>query len=520
MITSISGNNARQYLPGLVLLLLAVIIGVCTYQDYGIAWDEPIQREMGQASYNYVFKNDPKLLTYIEKDHGVGFELPLIMIEEAGHIEASRDIFLMRHLVTHLFYLLCCFAGYVLVQNLFKNRLLACLAFLLLAYHPRLYAHSFFNSKDVPLAGMFLVSFMLAEMAFRKNKAWLYVLLGLSVGYASSIRILGIVLVCPIMLFFLFDMINHIKTKKSLLPVVANAVLFIISSTTALYIAFPTLWSAPVANFIDVFRSLSHFRWGGKVLFEGQMLLASELPRYYLLKWLAITTPVILLLSGITGLIWIVVNSIKTSSQFYQSGTDRNFLLYAFCLVVPLAIIIGMHSIVYDDWRHVYFVYPAFVLLAVYTIHKLSARYAQLVLIVIVLQLIDVGYFMVRSHPHHQVYFNQLVSHKEEYLRNNYELDYWGSSYKQGLDYILANDTAAKVRIFESLPPVYHASIMLTQQQKKRILFVDRNDFPYYFITGFRNHPNDYYPPEVGSTFYEVKVLNSTILRVYRCNKL
>ena len=498
--------------------MLTVIVGLCTYQDYGISWDEPIQREMGEVSYNYIFNNDPKLLTYIEKDHGVAFEVPLILIERAIDTKTSLDVYLMRHLVGHLFFLLCCFSGYVLVQNLFKKQWLSSLAFLMLVFHPRIYAHSFFNSKDVPLLGLFVVCFMLAEIAFRKDKRWIYVLLGLAIGYASSIRILGIILLGPVMLFFLFDIISKRKDKHASLRIVSHAFALLLGACISLYITFPTLWPSPVRNFIAVFESLSHFRWENGVVFMGRDILSTQLPFYYLPVWMGISTPVIWLLAGIAGPILLIFRLVKQPLLYVHNRPERNYLLYFFCFIFPLLMIILLGSVVYDDWRHVYFVYPAFVLLGIYALNKLSQfKVKPLILVLCIIQLVDVGVYMVRSHPHQQVYFNYLVSHKPEYLRKNYDFDYWGSSCKQGLEYILANDTSSKVRIFESLAPVYYASIMLTQQQKERIQFVDRNDFPYYFITNFRGHTDDYMPPEVSDVFYEEKVLNSTIMRVYRC---
>ena len=44
---------------------------------------------------------------------------------------------------------------------------------------------------------------------------------------------------------------------------------------------------------------------------------------------------------------------------------------------------------------------------------------------------------MIRNHPFQNVYFNNFLSHDEQYLRKNFEMDYWGTSYKQALEYVL-----------------------------------------------------------------------------------
>src|SRR6185503_8756836 len=138
------------YFPGILLLLVAIVIGLCTYQYYCISWDEPIQRGIDNVSYNYAFHGDQSLKTYIDRDLGTGFELPLIFIEKTLKLTDSRDIYLMRHLVTHLLFLVSVFCGYILSLRLFKNQAIAILGFILLAFTPRIYAHSFFNTKDIP----------------------------------------------------------------------------------------------------------------------------------------------------------------------------------------------------------------------------------------------------------------------------------------------------------------------------------------------------------------------------------
>jgi len=199
----------------------------------------------------------------------------------------------------------------------------------------------------------------------------------------------------------------------------------------------------------------------------------------------------------------------------YKNCVERNFLLYAFCLLFPILSIIYMKSVVYDDWRHVYFVYPSLVLLALWAFSKLlETNVAKILQILVVIQIIGVAAFMIRNHPFQQVYFNRFVSHAQESHRKNFDFDYWGASYKQGLDYIMQHDKAQKVRIFESLPPVANAYLSLPLSERKRVTLVDRQDTPYYFITGFRGRIERFeaYAPVV----YEVKVQNSTILRVYR----
>ena len=181
------GVSATTWWPGLILFSLFVIAGLLCYKDYGIAWDEPTQRGIGNITYNYVFKGDQALKTYEDRDLGTGFELPLIFLEKGLHLTDSRDIYLMRHIATHLFFLLGAFCGYLLALRLFKNQYIACLGFIMLAFTPRIYAHSFFNTKDIPFLSAFLIVFLVNEIAFEKNKRVWYLLLGLTFTMCRSV---------------------------------------------------------------------------------------------------------------------------------------------------------------------------------------------------------------------------------------------------------------------------------------------------------------------------------------------
>jgi len=506
------------YLPGVLLFIIALLISIFTFKDYGVAWDEPIQVEIGTVYYNYVAQHDTKLETYDSREYGAGFELPLIFLQKKLRIDDSRNVYLFRHFVTHLFFLIAAFCAYLLCYRLFQNRLIASLGFILIVCMPRIYAHSYFNTKDIPLLSMFLVTFTVAQAAFKKNKAPWYLLLGMACGYTISIRITGILPVAMLTVFLLVDMVTCLVNKKNARKAVMHLFIFIFSSTFTLYLCWPTLWHHPLKNFIWAYNTLAHFsNWGGKLLFMGQVYDGNTIPWYYAPVWFGISTPILWLIAGITGIVFIIVAFLKRPLSFIQNTPYRNYTLYLACFFGPLLMVIALHSVLYDDWRHLYFIYPAFALLALYAVNALlHTKWKRIVYALCLMQVALVMVFMVRAHPFQQVYFNQLVSHKDESHRKNYELEYWGCAYKQAFDYILAHDSSDSIRVFWSLNPVINNVDFLPAEYRKRFLLLNRNEVPYYFITNFRGHPQDFNYPY---TYYNIKVQNSTILRVYKCYK-
>lgn len=137
----------------------------------------------------------------------------------------------------------------------------------------------------------------------------------------------------------------------------------------------------------------------------------------------------------------------------------------------------------------------------------------KIITTLIVLQLAFVAFFMIKYRPYQQVYFNYLVSHKPQYLRTHFDLDYWGVSVKEGLEFILANDKSPIIRVSNSIIPIEVNTAILPSADRQRIVLVDPEKDPDYFITFFRGHPANYNYPQV---LLNKEVLNSAILRVYK----
>jgi len=375
-------SGLTPYLPGVILFIISVIIGLAVYKDYGISWDEPEQRLHGLQSYNYIFHGNQELFTTVSDHHGMGFELLLVIIEKLFRLSDTRDIYLMRHLFTHIFFLIGALSLYILAYRSFRNKFIACLGFIMLAFAPRLYAHSFFNTRDIPFLSMFIITLACCQVAFDKNKPLLFFILGLLCGYTTSIRIMGIMLVGFIILFLFVDLVT--KYKEKLQKPILNLLLFSVGFVFTLYIAWPYLWRNTVQNFIESFNAFAHFAIGVNltfvILFNGHYVMTDRLPWTYFPTWFLITNPEVWLVAGFGGVIWIIIDFFKKPATFLKNSRERNFLLYLMCFIVPVLAVVLLHSVVYNDWRHLYFVYPSFVLIALYFVNKLAqTRYKKIV---------------------------------------------------------------------------------------------------------------------------------------------
>ena len=191
-LTAIAAHLARR--AHLIALALFAIVGIAVLEDYGTATDEGAQRRIGTASFNYMLGDADALPENVNRYYGVAFEVPLIAVERIFRLETHRAAHLSRRLISHAFFLIGGFFAWLLAYRLFGSRLIALFAMLIFLLHPRIYAHSFFNTKDLPFLSMFMVALYLTHRAFRRDSLRAFVLCGVSAGLLANIRIVGVFL--------------------------------------------------------------------------------------------------------------------------------------------------------------------------------------------------------------------------------------------------------------------------------------------------------------------------------------
>ncbi len=254
----------------------------------------------------------------------------------------------------------------------------------------------------------------------------------------------------------------------------------------------------------------------------GEFVRSTKLSWWYFPSWFMITTPVVYLILGITGIVVFCYHFFRQPGKFLTNNPDRNQLLFLTCFIAPVLATIVLHSVLYDSWRQLFFVYPSFLLLAIYGLSSILNRKSGngslirlFILVIMVFTFLNVSWFMVKYHPFQDVYFNKLVSQKEQSLRKNFEMNFWGTGYKQALEYILKNDKSKTIRIMTANLPGEYNLMLMDEQDRKRVYYVCSLAKADYFMTNYRWHPDDYkYLPS--HQFFTIKVLNSDIISVWK----
>ena len=436
---------------GLMVCGLFLLVGLALVGDYGIGADQQTQRRIATANMDYILgradgilvSNGREGLVPSDRFYGVAFELPLLLAERLLGREDLYYVNRLRLTLTHLFFIIGGYFCYRLAYRLFASRLLAVLALLLFLLHPRIYGHSFINSKDLPFLSMFVIALYLLERAFRRDTMGAFVLLGIGVGLLANLRIMGIMLFPAVIALRGLDWFyagGGPERKRILL----TGGLFLLAAGLAWYAVTPYAWPNPIGHLLGSLDLTANHPTIVLQLFQGEWIPSDQLPRRYLPVWFGSTAPPLLLLLGGCGVAAAVAGACRWPGAIFRNGRRRFLLLLLATGLLPALAVVMLGSHQHDDWRHLYFIHAPGSLLAAGGLGGLTAALAGrrrwrvgvyglagLGLALLLLQ-------MAQLHPLQYVYFNFLVDRTTPgHLRKEYTMDFWQLAQWPALQYLL-----------------------------------------------------------------------------------
>lgn len=521
----------RWLVPGYFVLLL--LLGAVLFRHYGISWDEPTDRQTGMISARYVaglvapdwaarqpaFQDLPDFATYADNDHGVLFETPLCLLELVLGITDSRTTYLLRHAAIFLTFVGGVWALYRLARLRFHSWRLGLAASTLLLLSPRFFAESFYNNKDLVFLAVFTLGVYTLARLLQRPTAGRALLHALATAAATDVRLLGCLLIPMTLGMVALELLcGPAGQRRRWLPLVPLYLLVTVAATIA---GWPYLWAAPLANFQHAFTSLSNFAFDAELLYLGERVSVNELPWHYIPVWMLITTPLAYTLAALLGGLACVATLLRSRLALLRLPEYRLDLLFLGWLLVPVLMVIVLHSVVYDGWRHLYFIYPALLLLALrgatllWRARRLSVRLRRLALGMAALAgleaVLTLGR-MVAMHPFEQTFFAFLPAGVVE---EQFERDYWGLSYRHGLQWILAHDAAPRIAIHGAQHQPLMNNVLGLRSTERSRLQLKPTDSSAYYLTAYRTHPEPF-PDSLGAEVYELRANGVKIMSVFQ----
>ena len=441
----LSGSVRRALAPhwgALLGLALFLIAGLAVLDDYGVFTDAEFQRATVEANLGYLASGDLRAFTGAlihDKFYGMAFEAPLLFVERVFGLRNARDVDLVQHLISHLTLLIGGLFAYMLARRLFGSRLLALAAMLLFLLHPRLHAHSFFNSKDIPFLVVFMAALYLTHRAFKRDAISAFALLGAAVGILVNLRIMGVVLLAAIPAMRALDFAfaqGREERKRALLTTGA----FALAAALPAYALLPYLWGDPVGRAAEWWTTLSNITYKSQELFRGTLYPSDALPVEYLPVWFSITAPPFALLLGAVGAMAVLARMAGAPRKALRNGRLRFALLLAGCFALPVFAVMLSGANIYNTWRHMFFLWAPFALLGALGLVFMASAFRGSRLRAAAYGSAGAGFAaavvsMALLHPYQQMHFNFFVDRvAPEHLRSQYEMDYWSHPIRQALE--------------------------------------------------------------------------------------
>lgn len=495
------------------------LLGLFITPDYGVGWDEARQRELGITVFDYINERlgfpfyeghqmDVRLPELDNRDHGSLFQSIAYSIEYFFKIEDYRQHYLMRHYLSFLIFFFGTLCFYQLLKMQWKDSLPALGGTLLFLLQPRIFGHAFNNPKDTIFLAFFTIA-MYALARFLQHKTLRRALLfGLACGALMNVRILAVLVPAILVGFVGLEWYKAKFSGRYLKKMGIPLTVYFVSFIAFMIALGPYLWEDTLGNLIFAFNSMSAYSWGGQMLYWHNWVYATERPWHYPISWIAITTPLFILLPFLYGSYCAFRQIIR--KRFYDSFEGQLLLMSVVWFYGPLLAVIIKGSTLYDGWRHLFFVAPAMAMLALYGLQELYKKldrpnWKNALNGTVAISVVYTLFLMVYHHPNQQIYFNWVPG---THITDRFEMDYYGASYKEALEQLAEQETKDTIRVYFANWPGRANYIYLEPKLKDRYRQVSEFDEADYFLSNYR------YPHEWGKWIRNDHPYNDPVLEL------
>jgi len=519
-----------------MILLAGALVGMLVLcQHIGISDREVAQHEYSELLYNHFHHiGDPDAYKAHPYARTQAQTIDLLIYTISKHLNIS-DIYTLRHLISTIFgWLLVAYLSLILLRA-FNWRAAFFTAFFLLL-SPRFFGYSLSNVVDVTFAFFFIYSIM--QMYYfsrelpvirisRLIRIAIGILLTLSVHNAGS-ALLHLFLIFTLLNFFLYNPIKKIFTKEylSALAKVSLAVLVMWIVVCTVHSLSTFYLEVSIIRPNEAFASLvTNIPCDQNQIFEGHLIGPDNFPSRYLIKYLYITTPTVVLISLLLFFVFFknAIKSLKPFSIF--------IFIYTFLFCINR---VKTHYMNPDTlWAIHYCIYPLFMLVAASglecTLRQIDDRYTNFVILGLMglLSFMPVRHILKNS-PYTTIYFNEISggihnAYAKYALDSNFEANKEANEWMS--DYIYSHDIG---RHYTERPVVVATngnaacSLFYGENQDIELIFkdYDRQDSTWDYYVAYCNQipitqlRNGTWPPD--STMHLMTFEQKPMVAFYR----
>ena len=421
---------------GLFAVMACVI--ALTFQDYGLAWDEPFGEHYGTLIIDYILSGgaDQRVFEFRNLQHYGGLFDGLADL--AARV-SPLDPFHTRHLLTALTGLVGAAGVWALARHL-GGAAAGFWALITVLAIPTYTGHMFFNAKDIPFAAgtiwtLYFAMRVLAAFPRVDDKTALG--LGVALGATMGVRIGGGVLVAYMGVLLALHFAWRQGRADGSVRLASRAVLITLVTTIVLTFAlWPSSWPFLFDKAIEALLITAKFKFDVDVLFDGALVSSLNLPSAYVPGYALVKLPdavLVLFFISVPLAIWRFVRALGMGDRTVVFG----YSVLVLGIFFPPLFAIVLKSAHYDALRHFIFVLPPLAVLigvevaaALAWLSKRQQMFGAMAGVAVALGLASPVADMVRLHPYAYTYYNQMAGGVAG-AQGRYELDYWATSYRE-----------------------------------------------------------------------------------------
>ena len=249
-------------------------------------------------------------------------------------IDNVYKIYYLKHIISFFIFLLSSLFFYKILEKRYKNFYLSLIGLILYITTPRILGDSFLY-KDV----LFLSFFTITLYFFYKT------LTTLSYKSIFIFSILSAICVRKNICSFnsyIFHNFNYNKNFyfNQFVNSLKKTTFYLFFFFFFLFISWPYLWSDPLGNFIELFKSVRPDLINVKILYNDMYISNHNVPDIYLIKWIAISSPPLQFVLFLLGYFYCFIRfikrfiSIKKNNIYNDLWRGKNEELDVICFFV------------------------------------------------------------------------------------------------------------------------------------------------------------------------------------------
>jgi len=445
--TLIEKINQNSRIIVVAAFVLMTLIGLIVTPDYGMPWDEELEiRTLGSNIREYIslFKGKigepyqsstgipfPDYLTNADMDHGQSAYYPLstALFVDYGP-NGPRTLMLIWHAYTFLIFMAGVLGLYFVCKFLMGGWAYGLLGSLFLYLSPRFFAEGHYNSKDMVVMAFVILLIAAGIKLIESRRFSSAILFAFVAAVATNMRITALFMSGLLGLLYIINLsVKKEWNAKNLWVGITAVVAFVLIS----YLVTPAAWREPLRYIAYVIGRSSNFAaWPGVVYFQGW--IRRPVPSSYIPTMIGVTTPILILVLALLGHITAIADFFRGVVRKTSTRETQYLLVCIIFIWTFLLFAIIRRPILYNSWRHLYFLYGPMLILAVaavrFLVQHAKGKLRIAVVSAIALQLLVCAVLIILYHPFQYVYFNPFAGRDPARL---YEFDYWNVSQTQVL---------------------------------------------------------------------------------------